>query len=160
MLMHLHSSGASLDHDREAKSLLALVQYLKAKYVRESGLRLNLAQQKLYLNSMLRHRQEMCDLYLFCAFKSAKTMRYRIDSTSSVLSRYGLPTILNSPPPLQRANKLKKVAVAVRFVVRLQYAWLLCFRAHSDSPTLQDCTAQLGKSNADQTGAARSIRND
>lgn len=43
----------------EAKGLLVIIKYLKAKFVRESYARADLSHQKLYLNMLLAQKQRL-----------------------------------------------------------------------------------------------------
>ena len=64
------AAGGEAIAREDAKGLLVMIKYLKAKFVRESYLRADLAHQKLYLTMLVVQKQKMCVLSCPQPFRS------------------------------------------------------------------------------------------
>ncbi|KAJ7224111.1 hypothetical protein GGX14DRAFT_548737 [Mycena pura] len=94
-------SVLKLQHNRECKGLMVQIQYLKAKFTRESSLRSDLCYQKDYL------------LILMSKFERSER------NVVAAIARIGFP--VPAPPPKKRKS-LRTVALTVIFLSRAKRA--------------------------------------
>ncbi|PBK99751.1 hypothetical protein ARMGADRAFT_516895 [Armillaria gallica] len=95
-------SAIKLQHNKECKGLIVQIRYLKAKYTRESNMRLDLVYQKQYLMVLL-GRMENSEKTIFAA-----------------ISQIGFP--VEPPPPAAKHRKLKSIAQMFVFLSRVRRA--------------------------------------
>ncbi|KAG7445045.1 uncharacterized protein BT62DRAFT_206857 [Guyanagaster necrorhizus] len=95
-------SAIKLQHNKECKGLIVQIRYLKAKYIRESNMRLDLVYQKQYLMILL-GKMENSEKTIFAA-----------------ISRIGFPVEPPSPPAKHR--KFKTIAQMLVFLSRVRRA--------------------------------------
>ncbi|KAK0466948.1 uncharacterized protein EV420DRAFT_1260439 [Desarmillaria tabescens] len=95
-------SAIKLQHNKECKGLIVQIRYLKAKYTRESNMRLDLVYQKQYLMVLL-GRMENSEKTIFAA-----------------ISQIGFP--VEPPPPVAKHRKLKSIAQMFVFLSRVRRA--------------------------------------
>ncbi|KAM6497248.1 hypothetical protein JOM56_007721 [Amanita muscaria] len=93
-------AALKLQHNKECKGLIVQIKYLKAKFTRESGLRMNLCYQKEFLLVLLK-RYEKSEETIFAS-----------------IARIGFP--VSSPPKHRKPPKLRSVVVAVLFSLRAE----------------------------------------
>ncbi|KAK0501582.1 hypothetical protein EDD18DRAFT_1066550 [Armillaria luteobubalina] len=95
-------SAIKLQHNKECKGLIVQIRYLKAKYTRESNMRLDLVFQKQYLMGLL-GRMENSEKTIFAA-----------------ISQIGFP--VEPPQPPAKHRKLKSIARMFVFLSRVRRA--------------------------------------